>query len=190
MARRRLGGFGQCDPNKQEKIMSRILKRFGASVAALLMLAMIARAEEDNAEKIPFDKAPKAIRDAINNRFPDAEVSSIEKEKEGGKVVFDVELKHKGRKYEMDIEEDGTIIEIEKEVALKDVPKALIKNVKAKFPEATIKEVMEVNKVKGKEEKPDHYEVTIETSDNKTKEVNVSLTGKIITKEGGDKDKG
>ena len=89
----------------------------------------------------------------------------------------------------MDIEEDGTIVEIEKEIALKDVPKALIRNVKAKFPEATIKEVMEVNKVKGQEETPDHYEVTIETADKKTKEVNVSLAGKSIAKEGGDKDK-
>jgi len=168
--------------------MSRIFRKSGLSVA-LLMLTMIARAEEDKAKKISLDKAPKAVRDAINNRFPDAEVNSIEKENEGGKVVFDVELKHKGRKYEMDIEEDGTIVEIEKEVALKDVPKALIRNVKAKFPEARIKEVMEVNKVKGQEEKPDHYEVTIETADKKTREVNVSLAGKIIAKEGGDKDK-
>ena len=136
--------------------MGRIFRSPGMTVAALFMLAVIAQAEEDKAKKISLDQAPKAVRDAINNRFPDAEVSSIEKENEGGKVVFDVELKHKGRKYEMDIEEDGTIIEIEKEVALKDVPKALIRNVKAKFPEATIKEVMEVNKVKGKEVKPDH----------------------------------
>jgi len=158
------------------------------SVAFLLAMAMIALAEDEKSKKISLDQAPKAVRDAINNRFPDAEISSIEKEKEGGKVVFDVELKHKGRKYEMDIEEDGTIVEIEKEVALKDVPKALIQNVKAKFPDATIKEVMEVNKVKGQEEKPDHYEVTIETSDKKTKEINVSLAGKIIKKEG-DKEK-
>lgn len=168
--------------------MCGILRWSGMSAAALIALAILARAEDEKAKKIPFDKAPKAIRDAINNRFPDAEVGSIEKENENGKVVFDVELKHKGRKYEMDIEEDGTIIEIEKEVALKDVPKALVKNVKAKFPEATIKEVMEVNKVKGKEETPDHYEVTIETFDKKKKEVNVSLAGKIIMKEGGEKD--
>jgi len=167
--------------------MGGILRWSSMSAAALISLAILGRAEDEKAKKIPFDKTPKAIRDAINNRFPDAEVSSIEKENENGKVVFDVELKHKGRKYEMDIEEDGTIIEIEKEVALKDVPKALIKNVKAKFPEATIKEVMEVNKVKGKEETPDHYEVTIQTSDKKKKEINVSLAGKIIMKEGGEK---
>jgi uncharacterized membrane protein YkoI len=153
------------------------------------MLATFTRAEDEKAKKIPLDKAPKAVRDAIEGRFPGADVSSIEKENEMGKVVFDVELKHKGRKYEMDILENGTIIEIEKEIALKDVPAALLKTVKAKFPKATIKEVMEVNKVTGKKEKPDHYEVTIETADKKTQEVIVSLDGKTIKKEGEDKDK-
>ena len=118
--------------------------------------------EPPKAEKIPFDKCPKAVQDAVKGRFPGAEVTSVEKETEDGKVVYDVELKHKGRKYEMDILENGTIIEIEKEIPMKDVPEAISKAVKRKYPTATIKEVMEVNKVMGKEEKPIHYEVTIE----------------------------
>jgi uncharacterized membrane protein YkoI len=158
------------------------------TLAVLLVLVTIGRAEDEKAKKVALDKAPKAVRDAIFGRFLGAEVSSIEKEKEDGKIVYDVELKHKGRKYEMDIQEDGTIIEIEKEMALKKVPK-IVEAVKAKFPNATIKEIMEVNKVKGKEEKPDHYEVTIETADKKTQEIIVSLDGKSIKKEGADKDK-
>jgi len=154
--------------------------------AALLLLASIVRAEED--KKVPLDKVPKAVKEAIDGRFPGADISGIEKENEDGKVVYDVELKHKGRKYEMDIQEDGTIVEIEKEIAMKDVTEAVTKGVVEKFPKATIKEVMEVNKVKGKDETPDNYEVTIETADKKTKEANVSLDGKI-KKDGGDKDK-
>jgi uncharacterized membrane protein YkoI len=170
--------------------MRRIPGRFGMSVlAVLLMLVTITRAEDEKAKKIPFDKAPKAVRDAIQGRFPGADVNSIEKETENGKVVYDVELKQKGRKYEMDIQEDGTIIEIEKEIALQNVPAAVLQALKARFPKAAIKEVMEVNKVKGKEEKPDHYEVTIETADKKTHEVTVSLDGKNIKKEGDDKEK-
>ena len=42
---------------------------------------------------------------------------------------------------------------------------------------------MEVNKVTSKEEKPDHFEVTLETADKKTKEVLASLDGKAITEE-------
>jgi uncharacterized membrane protein YkoI len=168
---------------EKEKLMRRFLGWSGVSaLAALLLLASGARADEKD-KKIPLDKVPKPIVEAINGRFPGADVSSVEKETENGKVVFDVELKHQGRKYEMDIEEDGTIIEIEKEVAQADVPESVTKTIKARFPTATIKEVMEVNKVKGKQETPDHYEVTIETPDKKTHEINLSLTGRLLKKE-------
>lgn len=160
----------------------------GYALAALVMLATVVGAEE-KAKKVPLDKVPKAVMDAINGRFPGAKIGSVEKETEDGKVVYDVELKHKDRKYEMDIQEDGTILEIEKEVALKDVPEAVLKALEAKYPKAAIKEVMEVNKVKGKEEKPIHYEATLETADKKKQEVIVSLDGKSVKKEGEDKDK-
>jgi len=177
-------------PNHGEIEMRSIFNGFGVCALAVgLTLVAMGRAEDDKAKKIPLDKAPKAVRDAIQGRFPGADVNSIEKETEKGKVVYDVELKQKGRKYEMDIQEDGTIIEIEKEVALNDVPAPVMQALKAKFPKATIKEVMEVNKVTGKRETPDHYEVTIETADKKTQEVTVSLDGKSIKKEGEDKDK-
>lgn len=162
-------------------------------VAGLVALGGVARADDkakpaekakaaDKPQKIAPDKLPAKVAAAINGRFPGAEITSAEKEMENGKVVFDIELKHKGRKYEMDIQEDGTIIEIEKEVAAKDVP-AVTKAVTAKYPNATIKEIMEVNKVEGKKETPIHYEVTITTADKKSKEVIVSLDGKSVKEE-------
>ncbi len=95
-------------------------------------------------------------------------------------MVYDIELTHDGRKYEMDIEENGTVIEIEKEV--KPVPTAVADAVQAKYAGATIKDVMEVNKVKGKEETPIHYEVTLSVG-GKPKEVIVSLDGKKVEEE-------
>jgi len=141
--------------------------------------------DKEKDKKIPLDKVPKVIMDAIKGRFPGAEVTSVEKEIEDGKVMFDVELTQKGRKYEMDIKEDGTIVEIEKEMDAKKLP-AITKAVKSKYPEATIKEIMEVNKVEGKKETPIHYEVTIEMN-GKKKEVIVSLDGKTVKTEGEEK---
>jgi uncharacterized membrane protein YkoI len=149
------------------------------ALAGLVMLATLARAD-DKAEKIPVDKIPKKVMDAIKNRFPGAEITSAEKEKEGGDIVYDIELKQKGRKYEMDIKEDGTIIEIEKQKDLKDLPAAVTKALEDKYPKATIEEIMEVNKVTGKEEKPTHYEIVIVTADKKKLEVTVSLDGKTV----------
>jgi Putative beta-lactamase-inhibitor-like, PepSY-like len=148
-------------------------------VVGLVLLASAARA----GDKVPLDKVPKAVTDAIKGRFPDAEVTSVEKETEDGAVVYDVELKHKGIKHEMDIKEDGTILEIENEIPAKNLPEAVTKALDAKYPKATIKEVMEVNKVSGKDEKLDHYEVTLETAEKKSIEVTVSLDGKTIKEE-------
>src|SRR5436305_9670938 len=98
--------------------MRKILGRSGAgAVAALVVLVAVAWADDTKDKKITLDKAPKAVQDAIKARFPKGEVTSIEKETEDGKVVYDIELKSEGRKYEMDIREDGTVLEIEKEVA-------------------------------------------------------------------------
>jgi uncharacterized membrane protein YkoI len=163
-------------------MMRKIIGMLGVGAVAAVVLVVAARAE-DKAKKVPLDKVPKAIMDAIQGRFPGGRVSSVEKEIEDGKVVYDVELKHQGRHYEMDIHEDGTIVEIEKEIALKDAPEALAQTVQAKYPKATIKEVMEVNSVKDKKETPIHYEVTVETSDKKERELIVSLDGKSIRKE-------
>jgi len=153
------------------------------ALVGLIILSTSALAD-DKEKKIDSDKLPQKVKDAVKARLPGAEVTSAEKEKENGEIVYDLELKHEGRKYEMDIKEDGTIVEIEKEI--KNPPEAVIKAVKRKYPKAAIQEVMEVNKVTGKEEKPIHYEVTIET-DGKKKEVIVSLDGKTVRGEGEEK---
>jgi uncharacterized membrane protein YkoI len=158
---------------------------WGLAIAALtgLFLTAAVSSAEDKTEKIAPDKLPKKVADAIKARFPNAEITSAEKETEDGKVVYDIELKHKERKYEIDIQENGTIVEIEKEIFAKDVPEAIANGVKAKYPKATIKEVMEVNKVEGAKETPIHYEVTIETAEKKKMEVIVSLDGKSVKTE-------
>jgi hypothetical protein len=99
-----------------------------SAVVVLLLLTMVAAAD-DQAKKIEIiklEEAPKAVRDAIEGRFPGAKVSTTERETENGKVNFEVNLTHKDRKYEMHIQEDGTIKAIEKEINLNDVPGAAL----------------------------------------------------------------
>lgn len=136
----------------------------------------------EGGKKITVADVPAKVMDSVNGRFPGAQVTSVEREVENGAVVYDFELKQQGRKYETDVKEDGTIMEIEKEVASKDVPAAVSAAVRAKYPQASVKEVMEVNTVKGKQETPDHYEVTLAGG----KEVVVSLDGKSVTEEAAD----
>lgn len=150
-------------------------------VAALTLVAFAA--DEPKEKKISPADLPKTVADSVNGRFPGADITSAEKENEKGNVVYDLELKHEGRRYEMDVKEDGTILEIEKEIKAANVPQAVIHAVKAKYPHNTVKEVMEVNTVKA-EETPDHYEVVLTTAGGKEKELIVSLDGKSVKEEG------
>ncbi|HEV2971212.1 MAG TPA: PepSY-like domain-containing protein [Pirellulales bacterium] len=146
---------------------------------AWMLLAPAGRADE----KVPLDKVPEKIIAAVKDRFPNPELTSVEKEIENGISVFDVELKQKGRKYEAEIKEDGTIVEIEKETAAKDFPAACSDAIKAKYPKAKIEEIMEVNKVEGKKETPIHYECVLGEPGKKSFEVVVALDGKTVEEE-------
>jgi hypothetical protein len=155
---------------------------FGAIVAGLFLVGPAAAADEKTKEeKVSADKLPRAVLAAVKAHFPDPEFTSLTKETTGTKVVYDIELKQKGRKHEMDIREDGTVLEIENEVAVKDLPEAVTKALDAKYPKATVKEAMEVNKVTGKDVKLLHYELTVETADKKSMEVLVTADGKVTT---------
>ncbi len=153
-----------------------------ASAAALSCLAVVV-ASARGADKPAAVEVPDKIMAALKGRFPEPQVKSCEKEEEGGKTVYDVELTSKGRKFEADILADGTIIEIEKEVVAKDFPAACSKAVAEKFPKAKVKEIMEVNKVEGKKETPIHYEVVLEEPGKKAFEAVVALDGSSVKEE-------
>jgi hypothetical protein len=167
---------------QEEKLMGRLICRHSGSAVVVLLLWTMAATADDQAKKIEVIKledAPKAVRDAIQGRFPGAKVVTTERETENGQVNFEVNLTYKDRKYELHIQEDGTISAIEKEIQLNDVPEAVIKAVKVAYPEATIQGAMEVSKVKDKKETPDHYLIAVKTG-NKQKEIAVSLAGKLV----------
>ena len=133
--------------------------------------------------KIKPEELPKAVSDSLKARFPGLEITSADKEIENGNLVYDIELTQNGRKYESDIKEDGTVMEIEKEVDPKNYPHALADSVNSKLPKGKITIVMEVNAVKDKKETPDHLEVSVETADKKEKELLFQLDGKTEFKE-------
>lgn len=126
---------------------------------------------------------PQAVSDTLNTRFPDLKIVSAEKETEGGQQIYDVELTQKGRKFETDIREDGTMLEVEKQITEKHWPKTLVAAVKAASPNSTIEEVMKIFKVNGKTEMPHHFEVTVKIGDNKSAELLFTLDGRPMKEE-------
>jgi uncharacterized membrane protein YkoI len=165
--------------------MSTFLGRLSVVVVAgLLGLAGAARADE---EKIPLDKVPKAVLEAVKTKFPNAEMKGASKEKEDGKTLYEVSIKNKGQSIDVELSEDGKILAIEKEIDAKELPKKVTGGLEAKYPKATYKKAEEVIKVENGVEKPAYYEVVLVTADKKTFEVEVTADGKIQKEESKDK---
>lgn len=154
----------------------------GAVLAGLLVLVSAGHAQE----KKDSDKIPKKVMDTLKAKFPKAEIDKWTKEKEGNDVVYDIEFKQEGRRFEADIKEDGTLVNWEREVKASDVPGAAKKAVDKKYPKSTWKVVMEVIDVKDGKDTPGGFEITLETADKKEVEVVVTADGKI-TEDTGEK---
>jgi hypothetical protein len=138
-------------------------------------------------EKVPLDKLPQAVKAAAKKRFPDGELLGGAKETEEGKTVYEVTVRSKGHKIDVDVTPEGNITGIEKEIDAKDMPKAVSEGLDLKYPGSTIKRVEEVIKVSDGKESLQYYEVLLETPAKKKFEVLVSPEGKIVKEEAKDK---
>ena len=69
-------------------------------LAAVVLLAPVARADEKAKDKPDTSDIPKKVMDALKAKFPKAEIHKWTKEKEGDAVVYDLEFTEAGRKCE------------------------------------------------------------------------------------------
>jgi len=113
-----------------------------AMVAALLTAA-VAWADE---EKITLDKLPKAVLNAIKAKYPDAKPVGAEKETKGDKIFYEVVIKNKDKSIELLLTPEGKIVEVEQEIAAKDLPKIVAAAIEKAYPKGAIKSVEEVTK--------------------------------------------
>jgi uncharacterized membrane protein YkoI len=154
----------------------------GVIVALLVLLGASSRADE---EKVPLDKVPKAVVDAVKAKYPGAKLLGAAKETEKGKTTYEVALKHKGHKYEVALTAEGTILEVEKEIAVKDLPKAIKEALTAKYAKATLKTAEEIHKGDKLT-----YEVHLVTVEGQRMEVVLDPSGKVLHEERQGKEKG
>jgi hypothetical protein len=148
--------------------------------ACAALLAAVAQATVAEDEKVEADKLPQKVKETLKTRWSSAKITVATKTMENGAVVYDIEMTKDGKKHEADIKEDGTIVNFENEIAIKDLPAAVAAAVKAKHPDATLKEAMETLVIKDGKDTVDEYEVLIVTGDNKEVELTVSPDGKKI----------
>lgn len=159
----------------------RTMLRVAVGVAVMAVIAATVRADE---EKVPLDKLPKAVTDAVKKRFPKLEPKEATKEvTEDKKTVYEVTLTEDKKNIDVTLTPEGIIVMIEKEIDRKDLPKAVAAAIDAKYPDATYKICEEIIPVKDGKETLESYEVLLETKDKKLIEVVLSTDGKITKTE-------
>jgi len=161
-------------------------------LVAGLVLAVAAPAVWAQEERVPLDKMPKAVSDAVKKRFPKAEfVSSTKEPDDAGKTVYEVQIKDAGHTIDVTVTPEGTLVSIERTIAEKDLPKKTAATLKEKWPGAKYEIVEEIIHVKNGKESLDYYEVLMTTADKKKMEACVDSEGKVVKseeKKPGDKD--
>lgn len=147
------------------------------SVAALGLMTLASSVWADE-EKVPIDRVPKAVLDAVKAKFPAAELKGAAKEAEDGKTVYEITLKNRGQNIDVALRPDGTILEIEKQIDPKTLPKTVAAALEAKYPKATMKKAEEIT-VKERVS----YEVVLVTAEKKAIEVKLDSNGKVVETE-------
>ncbi len=77
-----------------------------AATAALALAAPVALAED-----VTMDQLPGPVRDTVQRELGQGQLGDIERDHEQGRVVYEVELIDNGRKFELDIAEDGRLLQ-------------------------------------------------------------------------------
>lgn len=162
-----------------------------ARVLALLTLVGwlttgVSRADQAEKEKAVRD-LPRAIRDAIKAKFPDAELVSAETEKEDGQTVYEVAIKHRDQKMELTLTAGGTLLEIEKVIRAEDLPRPVADALSQKYPRAIYRRIEEITKLRDGTHKLEGYEVLLVTAQDKSFEVVLSPEGRITKEEAKEK---
>jgi uncharacterized membrane protein YkoI len=82
---------------------------------------------------------PARITSAVRHAYPNAKVLSCTAERDEGTMVYEVRIRiASGKTIEMDVSPEGNILVTEEAVAVKAIPRAVLRALLANFEDATI----------------------------------------------------
>lgn len=134
----------------------------------------------DDPDEVAVEKLPAAVAAAVREHFPKVTFDSVSTYTDGKVLHYEVFFTHNKESYEVTVTEKGKVIEIAREIAFKDLPKAVAAAVTKKFPKGKVTEVAELTEpgVKGK-----HYHVELTTAAGKEHELTYTPDGKLVHEE-------
>jgi len=147
--------------------------RFGLLIAVILM------AGASQGKDISLSEVPAAVRATIERELKDAEIDDLERDRDDGKIVYEIDAKgDNDNDIKLKIAEDGTVLELEKEMNGEKLPAVILEAVKKSVGEIYIDDV-EKRVRKGRET---FYRIRGDTDDLEI-ELKVGEDGTILDKD-------
>ena len=113
----------------------RTISRAALIVMAVSLLVIAAVAQE---KKITGKDVPAAVMTAFKTAYPNATIRGYAREKENGKVFYEIESREGTTTRDVLYNPDGTVAEIEESIAATDLPAEVQQAMKEKYPKAVI----------------------------------------------------
>ena len=149
------------------------LRKMPLITIGLLLASLPAFAQES---KIREKDVPPAVIAAFKAAYPNATVRGYAKEKEKGKLFYEIESKDGATMRDLLYNPDGTVAEIEETIAATDLPAEAQQLIKSKYPRGVVsraEKVTEGNTIK--------YEVSIRNGKRRTG-LTFDADGKLLTR--------
>jgi hypothetical protein len=146
-----------------------------AFAASGLLLAGIASAQE---KKIKRSDLPPAVEKTVAAQSEGATIRGFSTEKEKGQTLYEVELTVNGHSKDISMASDGSIVEVEEQIAIDSLSADVKAGLQAKAGKGKILKVESLTK----KDKLVAYEAQVETNGKKS-EVQVGPDGKPLDHE-------
>ena len=115
--------------------LTRLFVRLGLVVSLVSLLYLSAFAQE---VKLKRKQVPRAVIAAFQSTYPQAIMRGFAREKENGKVYYEVESVEGTTTRDVLYNPDGIVAEVEESMAVGDLPPAASEALRAKYPAAVI----------------------------------------------------
>ena len=152
-----------------------MLRRASVAMAACLVVAAVGSAQE---KRIKRSDLPPAVEKTVAEVSKGGTIKGFSQETEKGKTTYEAEMIVNGHSKDVEMEANGTIVEVEQEVALDALPADVKAGLNGKAAGGTILKVESLTKGG----KLVAYEAQVRTS-GKRREIQVGPDGKPLDHE-------
>jgi len=144
--------------------------------AALLACSALAQAGEMSLKDLP-----KSVQQTVLARFKGAKVVSAAGEKnQEQQLIYEVNLRDKGRNIDVTLQPTGELILIEKQISFSELPKPTAETLNQRYPKARYKLVEEIYKVDQGKETLAYYEALLTDTGKQVWAMELAADGTVL----------